>query len=72
MKLKTEILTEDLYEISSLVSLYRNFAKSFPKKTLEVKNSQKEMKTVKEKILRQLLEMKKRVKKMESELAPRM
>ncbi|MAG16142.1 hypothetical protein CMO88_03710 [Candidatus Woesearchaeota archaeon] len=71
MKLKTEILSENLYEINSLISLYRNYAKSFPQETEDIKSSQKEMKIIKEKILKQLLDLKKIVKKLELEVVPK-
>lgn len=67
--LKSELITESLYELKSLFSLYRNYVKSFPK--ANTGETKKEMKVVKQQILKQILNLKKTVKKMESEVAPR-
>jgi len=69
--LKTEVITENLYEIKSLFSLYGNYVQSSPKSSSEAKSTQKEMKVVKQQILKQLIDLKKLVKTMESEVAPR-
>lgn len=68
--LKTEPISESLYEIKSLVSLYRNYAHSFPKNAQDIKGMQKEMKLVKGQLLKKLVDLKKLVKSLESELAP--
>ncbi|MBS3133390.1 hypothetical protein J4470_04710 [Candidatus Woesearchaeota archaeon] len=69
--LKAELITESLYEIKTLFSLYRGYAQSFPQNAPETKTTQKEMKVVKQQILKHLVDLKKLVKKMESEVALR-
>jgi len=68
--LQTERITEYLYEIKSLLSLYRNYAK-YTQNEDKLGNAKKEMKLVKEKILKQVIDLKKLVKKLESEVIPR-
>ena len=67
--LKAELITESLYELKSLFSLYRNYVKSFPK--TNARETKKEMKVVKQQILKQIIDVKKTVKKMELEVVPR-
>jgi len=69
--LNTELIAENIYEINSLIVLYRNYVESYPKNPADYKNTQREMKVTKEQILKQLVDLKKVVRKMELEVVPK-
>jgi len=62
---------ENLYEIKTLISLYSKYAQASPETSPELKNTQREMKAAKKQILKQIMELKRTVKKMEAEVVPK-
>ncbi len=68
--MNTEKLFDALYEVKTLVVLYSDYAKSAPKTESESRGLQKEMKVVKEDILKRFAEMKTTVKRLETEVRP--
>jgi len=66
----TQLITERLYEIKSFVSVYRKYAESAQDES-KVESTKREMKIVKEQILKQLIDLKKHVKRLEGRVTPR-
>lgn len=68
--MSSEKLFEELYEAKALVNVYSSYSFASPRSELERRSIQKEMKAVRDSISRKLSDMRRLVKRMESEVKP--
>ncbi|MBI2137198.1 hypothetical protein HYU12_01620 [Candidatus Woesearchaeota archaeon] len=68
--MNTQPIAEGIYKVKSLAALYETYATSAPKDESGARAMQQEMKVAREQILRQLIELKKTVKKLQRETMP--
>lgn len=68
--MNAEKLLAGLYEAKTLASLYTSYSKFSPKSEAELRSAQKEMKAMKESMLKRFREVRNEIRRMESEVRP--
>ena len=70
MRSNPDVILDGAYELKSLMNLYQDHAFKTPKDDKEIKATKKEMKIIRQQLLRKLINMKKYIRTYEEKIAP--